>query len=532
MPPLLNVLALATLNWVATLDSVPLYPDLGDHHRPIATSVPRAQQYFDQGLRLVYGFNHGEAIRAFEEGTRLDSLCVMCYWGIALASGPHVNAGMDSAGNARASAALKKVLAIAPSANPQEGAYVEALSHRYAPVHEPVRAALDSAYAAAMRGVVERYPDDLDAATLYAEALMDLRPWNYWSADGEPAPGTAEILATLERVIAAAPNHPGACHYYIHAVEARHPERAVECAERLAALMPGAGHMVHMPGHIYIRVGRYADAIESNVHAVHADETYIQSERPSGIYPGAYYPHNYHFLAFAATMAGRSAQAIEAARALAIRVPPDVARQFPEMEPLVSFLQLTLLTFGRWEELLAQPAPPEGLRFALGLDTYARGVAYAALGRGSEADSALFRLRGLAASMSPDAPWFPKPVLEIAVHALTGEIAARNDRLDEAVGHFRTAVRMEDELIYFEPPLWHAPLRHALAAVLLRAGEPAEAEALYREDLQRFPENGWSLYGLAESLRARGAAEESQAVRRRFSSAWEGSDVKLTSSHF
>jgi len=301
--------------------TVPLFEDLGSHHMAISTRVAAAQQYFDQGMRLVYGFNHPEAIRAFDEAARLDADCAICHWGAALAYGPHVNSPMDSASGVAAYQHLREAIALKPRASARERAFIDALVKRYGSPPPADRAKLDSAYARAMGDVVRRYPKDLDAATLYAEALMDLRPWNYYRKDGSPYPGTDVVLAQLERVMKADPDHPGACHYYIHAVEAVAPEKAVACAEHLASLMPGAGHIVHMPGHIYIRVGRYDDAIKANEHAVHTDETYIEREKPSGLYPIGYYPHNLHFLAFAASMAGRSAEAIDAARKTGEKIP-------------------------------------------------------------------------------------------------------------------------------------------------------------------------------------------------------------------
>ncbi len=509
--------------------AVPLYDDLGTYNHRITTNNPRVQQYFDQGVRLAYAFNHAEAIRAFNEAARLDPACAMCYWGTAYAYGPHVNAPMDSAGGVAAYAALQKAIAAAPKASPREQAYIRALTERYAANPPADRARLDSAYARAIGKVALEYPDDPDAAALHAEARMDLRPWNYWTKSGEPYPGTAELVADLERVLAANPNHPGACHFYIHAVEAVAPEKAVPCAERLAGLMPGAGHLVHMPAHIFIRVGRWADAIESNIHAVHTDETYIADQRPSGVYPVAYYPHNYHFLAFASTMAGRSRQAIDAARKLVEKVPVEVARQVPPVEPLVPYLHLTLLNFGRWDDLLREPLPPSDLRFATGMVHYTRGVAFAAKGNWAEAEQALDTVRQIhTATAAGD----NKTVLEIATLALAGEIAARRDRLADAETSFRQAMRLEDGLLYFEPPPWPYPIRHSLGAVLLRAGRAAEAEALYREDLKRFPENGWALHGLAASLRAQGKTDELGAVEQRFARAWTGADVQLTASRF
>jgi hypothetical protein len=298
-------------------DRVPFYTDLGSHHKGISTKVPAAQQYFDQGLRLVYGFNHAEAIRSFTRAAELDPACAMCYWGIALAYGPHVNAPMDAASGVAAYAAVQKARSLQSHATAPERAYIEALAQRYE-VDPPVnRVRSDTVYSRAMGHVAKTYPKDLDAATLYAESLMDLRPWNYWRPDGTPYPGTNEIVQQLESVLTRNPNHPGACHYYIHAVEAVNPKAAVPCAERLARLMPGEGHMVHMPAHIYIRVGRWNDAIKANQHAIHSDEVFIEGQHPMGVYPLAYYPHNIHFLAFASTMAGRSVQAIEAANTLA-----------------------------------------------------------------------------------------------------------------------------------------------------------------------------------------------------------------------
>jgi tetratricopeptide (TPR) repeat protein len=535
----LAALLLAALPAGTAADSVPLYTNLGDHRHPISTSVPRAQDYFNQGMRLVFGFNHGEAIRAFREAQRLDPDCAMCFWGEALAYGPHVNAPMDSAGAVGAWAALERAVTLAPRARPAERAYIRALQARYA-AHPPAnRASLDSAYAKAMGRLVAEYPADLDAATLYAEALMDLRPWAYWKKDGTPYPQTDIILAQLERVLAANPKHPGACHYYIHAVEAVAPEKAVPCAERLAILMPGAGHMVHMPGHIYIRVGRWADAIDANVHAVHADESYIASEQPSGIYPVGYYPHNYHFLSFAATMAGRSAQAIDAARKLVANVPVEVVRQVPPFEQLRPYDVLVLTRFGRWDQVLGTPLPPGDLRVTTGLFYYARGVAHAAKGQWAEAQAALDSVRVIAEGTTPadqtamtSGEGENKTVMDIALHALMGEIASRQGKLDDAITHFREAVRLEDTFNYVEPPQWFYPVRATLGAVLLKAGKPAEAETVYREDLRRFPENGWSLFGLEASLRAQGKTADADAVRSRRQQAWATADIELTASNF
>jgi tetratricopeptide (TPR) repeat protein len=508
----------------------PLYTDLGTHHKAVGTRVPVAQQYFDQGLRLVYGFNHAEAIRSFTRATELDSTCAMCWWGIAYAYGPHVNAGMDSASGVKAYQAAQKALSQSRNGSPSEQAYARAISARYTAVPPANRAKLDSAYARAMAEIARKYHDDLDAGALYAESLMDLRPWNYWTPEGKPYPGTEKIVRQLERVIARTPEHPAACHYYIHAVEAVNPQKAVPCAERLARLMPGVGHMVHMPAHIYIRVGRYKEAAASNVHAIHTDETFIEGQKPTTVYSLAYYPHNIHFLAFASTMSGQSAQALKAARTLKGKVNLDVARQVPMLQEMVPYYVLTLTTFGRWDDVLAEPLPPADIRAPLAMAYYARGVAYAAKGKSAEAQMALDTVKAIDAATPADAP--EKTPISIAPHALMGEIATRSGKLDEGIGHFREAIKIEDAGLYFEPPKWYYPIRESLGSALLKAGKPAEAEAVYREDLKRFPENGWSLFGLATALRAQGKSAEAAVVDQRFSKAWSAADIKLAASRF
>lgn len=521
----------------APVDSVPLYDDLGSYHRAITTTVPAAQQYFDQGLRLSYAFNHAEAIRAFREAQRLDPGCAMCYWGEAYAWGPNINLPMDSAGGVAGFAAAQRALARIDDASPVEQALIRAIAARYVAVPLPDRAGLDSAYASAMAEAAARFADDRDVATLYADALMNLRPWNYWNReDGSPYPGTETIVAQLGGVIAAVPDHPGACHLYIHAVEAVTPEKAVPCAERLATAMPGAGHLVHMPAHVYIRVGRYADAVDANVHAVHADEVYIEGQRPEGVYPIGYYPHNHHFLAFAATMAGRSAQAIDHANKTAATTPVEVAQALPFVEPYLHYPFLALVTFGRWDEVLALPLPPEDLPYSWGMAQYARGVAFAATQQWDDAQAALAAVKRIATSGTAgyqSAGWAtPATNLEIATHALAGEIAARQGQHDEAIAHFTAAMEIEDAQLYTEPPDWYYPIRHSLGAALLAAGKPAEAERVYREDLQRFPENGWALFGLSEALHQQGRHDESGAVDARFKRAWATADVTLTASRF
>jgi tetratricopeptide (TPR) repeat protein len=506
-------------------EQVPLYANLGSFERAVTSANADAQRYFDQGMRLTYAFNHAEAIRAFEEATRRDPKCAMCFWGIAYALGPNINAPMDPAAVAPAYRAAQEALRLAPNASPVERALIEALAGRYTDPAPADRAALDRAYAAAMGQVRSRFPEDPDVLTLHAEAVLDLRPWDYWTREGAPREGIAQVVADLEKVLSADPDHPGACHYYIHAVEAVQPMKAVACAERLAALMPGAGHLVHMPAHIYIRTGRWADAITANEHAVHTDETYIRDQGPTGVYPVAYYPHNYHFLSFAATMAGRTEQAIAAARGLVKQVPVEVARQVPAVEPLLPFAHLTLVTFGRWDDVLAEPVPPADLRFATAMTQYARGTAHAAKENAEEAGLALDTVRAIAAATTDP---LASAVLQIAQHALAGEIAQRGGDLKGAEAHFREAVAVEDELLYMEPPHWYYPVRHSLGAVLLQQGRANDAEAVFRRDLERFPENTWALHGLQAALRAQNRPADAEALQA--SIARLGGDVRLTTS--
>lgn len=512
--------------------AVPLFDNLGTHHYAITTSVPLAQRYFDQGLRLYYGFNHAEAIRAFEEATRQDPDCAMCYWGIALAHGPNINAPMAREAALAAHGAVQKAIARQAKASETERALIGALAARYAADPPEDRSSLDAAYARELGEVVRRYPKDLEAATLYAEALMDLSPWSYWTQDGQPKPDTPKILEQLERVIAANPNHPGANHFYIHAVEAVQPERAVAAAERLAALMPGAGHIVHMPGHIYVRVGRYLDAVKANEHAVHADETYIRDHRPGpGMYTAGYYPHNYDFMAFAASMIGRSAQAIGAAEKLLEIAPKDLLR-----EPGMTFLQhhqtrhlQYKVRFSRWDDVLAAPAPADDLPHARAMWQYARGRALAARGKVQEAEAALEGVRATARDPKIAALRLEfntsGAILGIASEVLAGYVAAAKDDVATAVTHLRAAARLEDALTYGEPPDWSVPVRQELGMVLLRADRAAEAETAFREDLKRFPANGWSLRGLELALRAQGKAAEADKLKAQFEKSWATADV-------
>ncbi|MGD2045219.1 MAG: hypothetical protein PVH96_03290 [Gemmatimonadota bacterium] len=517
---------------LAGQEHVPLYEDLGDHHYEITTSVPLAQRYFDQGLRLYYAFNHAEAIRSFGEAQRLDPTCAMCWWGEAMAWGPNINLPMDSVSGVAAYAALQHAVALRDETSEPERALIGALATRYEPVPPADRARLDQAYSDAMSAVHRRYPSDADIATLYAESLLDLRPWDYWTESGEPKPGIAEALSRLTDVVEREPNHPGACHFYIHTVEKVYPERAVPCAERLADLMPGAGHIVHMPGHIYIRVGRYLDAVEANEHAVHADESYIQDQRPGlTTYTAGYYPHNYDFLAFAATMVGQSETALKAAE--------DVTRLSPEEffgAPGMDFLQhwsvrplQIRVRFGRWDEILATPEPRESFPHARAVWHYARGRAYAARGDSDAAQKELEQVRELAKDPRLDELRMEfnssTDLLGVAERVLTGWTAAARGDWDGAVRALQQAVEREDALYYGEPPEWTVPTRQDLAAALLAAGRAEEAEQVFRDDLAHFPENGWSLHGLAVALKEQGRTADAAEVEAELRGVWSTADV-------
>jgi tetratricopeptide (TPR) repeat protein len=518
----------------------PLFNNLGNHHHPISTKNSLAQRYFNQGLIFAYGFNHAEAGRSFREAARLDPNCAMCYWGIAFVLGPNINAPMSDAAVPEAFAALQKALELAPTASKVEQAYIQALAKRYAPKPVKDRTPLDQAYANAMRELSQRYPEDLDAVTLFAEALMDLSPWNYWTKDGQPTTYTNEIVATLESVMKRNPEHPGANHYYIHAVEASQtPERALPSAQRLEKLVPGAGHLVHMPAHIYWRVGRYHDAARINEHAIRADEAHIvggtRDKNAHSFYALAYYPHNIHFLFAAAQMEGRSDMALKAARKMVAKIPDQAYRDIPALEDFKPMPLFALARFGKWQAILQEPQPASELQYTTGIWHWARGLAYVRLGQPNKAIAQYEQLRKIAqtdAMKQLTLASFPKAstLLDIASHVLASELAGARGQTDEAISQLKKAVRIQDSLSYIEPPSWYYPVRHNLGYVLLVAGRAKEAEAVYREDLRQYPHNGWSLFGLAQSLRAQGKTKEAQAVQERFVEAWKYADITLAAS--
>ena len=514
----------------------PLYDNLGALHHPISTGSDLAQQYFDQGLRLVYAFNHEEAIRSFEEAAKQDPNAPMPYWGIAVALGPNINAAMSKEDGGRATEAIKKAQARLSSATPAERAYIEALTKRYLGSSRASRASLDKAYADAMRSVWRAYPDDGDAGVLFAEAMMDLHPWDFWTAEGTPKPGTQEIVSTLETVLQKYPDHPGACHYYIHAVEAsREPQRALACADRLPGLMPGAGHLVHMPAHIYARVGMYHESSERNAEAAHADERYLADAHLTGDYADGYYSHNLHFLWSSLMMEGRSAEALKTATSLLATISDEEAKSNRSKEAYLTTKLLTWIRFGRWEDLLREPPPSKGLHLVEGTWRLGRGLALVATGRLPGADGerqALLTLTKQFRRSKNQQDKLERDLLKIAERLLAGQIAVQRRRHDEAIKTLREAAKMEDSLQGAEPPHWSLPVRHYLGPVLLLAGHPTEAEREYRTDLKWNPENGWGLFGLMQSLKAQRREAEAAEISGRFEKAWAHADVTLAASRF
>ena len=519
----------------------PLFEGMGDYNRTISTSSEDANKYFDQGMVLAFGFNHAEAIRSFRAAQTLDPECAMCFWGEALATGPNINvtskgkAVMADADRIAARAAIDKAIALKANATVQEQALIDALSTRYNGDPSTPREPLDIAWAEAMGDYVEAYPQDDDAAAIYAEAWMNTMPWDYWSADGEPKPETVEVIKALETTIARSPNHPLALHLYIHAVEASaDPGRAEDEADRLYTLVPGSGHLVHMPAHIFWRVGRYDDAAEANVQAAKVDEDYIAQCNAQGFYPALYYPHNIHFLWAAASMGGQSEVALEAARKVADNVRLEQIEQFPTVEFFKTIPVLAHVQFGKWDEILAMDAPPAELDFSNAIHHYARGVALARTGKADEAAEEQAKLAAMKDSVQVsflDTNDYPaSTLLGIADDLLRGEIAMARGIPNTAATYFRSAVASQDTLPYMEPPFWYYPTRQSLGEALLAAERYDEAEAVYRRDLVDYPHNGWSMHGLMSALDAQGKTEEAAEMREMFHHAWSKADVELTGS--
>lgn len=519
----------------------PLFDGFGDLHRDVGTRVPEAQRYFDQGLRMAYGFNHEAAGRAFAQAARLDPQCAMCVWGQALVLGPNINLPMDPSLAKDATALASRAAALAASARPADRALIQALQARYVDPAPDDRSALDRAYADALARVVEQFPEDDDAATLYAEALMDLSPWAYWAADGTPAEHTPRLVGELERVLARNPRHIGAMHYYIHATEASPtPERALPYADALAALAPGSGHLVHMPAHTYIRVGRYHDATLTNFAATTADKDFLAVCRGSnGVYPLGYVPHNWHFATMTTGLTGSRTLALQAAGQTAQRADRaamgDAPMQF--MQQFVVAPWFTQVRFGDWDAILADASPPPALPYPTAIRHFARGLAHARKGALEQASREAQALHAIALDPAMAQVSFfdinnAAAVLRVADALLRGELLRAQGRQDAAIAALREAAIAEDALAYNEPADWPLPVRPYLGAALLEAGDAGAAAEVFAQDLQTYPHNGWSLFGLAQAQRKLGQADAARETTRRQAVAWQWADAPLTAARY
>ena len=518
----------------------PLFEGMGSYHMPITTADPDAQRYFDQGMVLAFGFNHAESIRSFRAAQTLDPSCAMCFWGEALATGPNINvtsngkAIMAPAERASARAAIDQALALMDGVTAKEQDWIRALDQRYDGQADTPRDPLDRAWANALADMASRYPDDTTVASVYAEALMNTMPWDYWGPDGEAKPDTQAVIASLEAVMDADPDHPLALHLYIHALEASsNAAKAEPAADRLANLVPGSGHLVHMPSHIYFRVGRYQESALANIRAAEVDEAYIAQCNAQGFYPALYYPHNIHFLWASATMQGQSALSLDSARRVVANVRVEQVEQFPTIQFFRTVPMLSLVRFARWEEILEEPEPYEPFAFARAIWHYGRGVAHAALGDAEAARIELGAIEGLEPEVDEifmGNVYPARDLLEIAKSLLRGEMAYRSGDAANAVLAFEEAVALQDALPYTEPPFWYYPTRQSLGAALLASNRLAEAQAVFEEDLEQYPMNGWSMFGLAEALRRQGDEMGAEKMTARFETVWQFADVSLATS--
>lgn len=510
---------------------VTLEAGLGDINHPVTTNNPEAQKFFNQGLSYLYGFNHEEAVKSFKQALQLDPNLAMGYWGIALAMGSNYNVPADGPALLQAYSNLQKAIELAPKASDNERAYINALSKRYSADVQVDQHKLAVDYKNAMGELSKNYPDDLDAATLYAESMMNLRPWKLWTSDGKPAEDTLEIVAVLESVLRRNPNHPGANHYYIHAVEAsNNAERGLPSADRLGKIAPNAGHLVHMPSHIYNRTGDYAEAAQSNVDAIAVDKAYIAKSGNQGLYPNMYTNHNIHFLAAANAMKGRYADSIKAARELEGNVKPAL-KVMPMLEMFYPYPLVSLTRFGKWDEVLKEPQPDASLKITNGFWHFARGSAYAGTKQTAKAEAELAALRAVEKSLTPEVRMFSNAasdVLKVADFTLEGKIAlARGDKT-AAIDSLTKAVAAEDATYYAEPSDWDLPTREVLGGALLLTGDAVAAEKVFRAELEKHPRNGRALFGLAQSLRKQGKESPARMVEVEFDRAWKDADTKLT----
>ncbi|MDR4516192.1 MAG: hypothetical protein MRK00_02200 [Nitrosomonas sp.] len=520
---------------------VPLLSGMGAYHHAISTRNPGAQRYFNQALVLSFAYNHAESVRAFHAAQKLDDRCAMCYWGEALALGPNINVThhgkvvMADEARVQAFAAIQKAVALKHHASEKEGDYIDALATRYNGDLSTTRDQLDQAYMEAMRDLSRKYPVDDDAASLYAESMMNLMPWDYWLDPDTPKALTAELIKVLENVLERSSRHPLGIHLYIHAVESSsNPGRAEQAADVLLDLVPGAGHLVHMPSHTYWRVGRYSDAAKANMKAAAVDEAYIAACNAGGFYPAAYYPHNLHFLWAAYSMEGRSRDAFETAHKVAESISEELVDEFPVVEFYKTIPLLSLTGFGKWHEILAEPQPPAHRVLSTAIWHYARALANIRLGRIDAArteHARLIELKTNASITALDAMDYPASrLLQIADFLVAGEQFMAQGKQLQAISAFEHAVAIQDGLPYMEPPYWYYSTRHTLGKALLTSGDFARAEAVYQENLKNYPKNGWGLYGLMQSLNAQG--KSSDEVMKAFENAWRHADVALTASQF
>ena len=520
---------------------VPLLDGMGDYQHLITTDNPNVQHYFNQALVLNFAFNHAESVRSFRAAQTLDSRCAMCFWGEALALGPNINVTnngqvvMENDARKQAYAAIQKAITLKDGISEKEQDYIDVLAVRYNGDISTSRDHLDFDYMHAMRFLFQKYPDDDDVATLFAESMMNTMPWNYWLDPDTPNDLTLDVIEVLETVLNRSPRHPFAMHLYIHAVEASStPERAENVADQLIDLVPGAGHLVHMPSHIYWRIGRYEDAAETNIKAISADEAYIAANNVQGFYPAAYYPHNLHFLWASYSMEGRSQLAIKTARKVAASVPLDTIEHFPVVEFFKTIPILTLTNFGQWNEVLAERQPPKHLVFSNAIWHYAQAIAYLNLGAINAAHAEYKQLMALRLAneiTTLDTMGYPASMLlHIADKLVFGKISMADGESTKAITAFKTAVKIQDQLPYTEPPFWYYPTRHTLGEALVKLGDGKQSEAVYRENLKRYPKNGRALHGLIQSLKIQG--KDTSKTQKLFDKAWQRADIELTTTRF
>jgi len=516
----------------------PKLTGLGEYSFAVSTDNLESQYFFDQGYRLVVAFNHSEAMRSFKEAIRLDPNNAMAYWGWALTLGRNLNLPMLVNSMEQANYAIGMAVSLKDQVSEREADYIDALAARYSTDLSIQREVLDEAYAVAMEKLMNKYPDDPDAAVLFAGAAMNVQPWDYWNADASPKGRTEQIIATLDNVIANHPNHAAALHYHIHIAESMRPEIAEESANNLAPLLPGSGHLVHMPSHIFMRVGRYQDAYDTNVIAAAVDEDYIAQCNAQGLYPLAYYPHNLHFLAWSSMYTGRSGESLDAAWKVKNKIEAGSRTNTWGLNETFRSQPIFVMTrFGKWNEILGVKKPFMRAQFMTGVWHYGRSLAQLHLGNMSEAEKELNSLKALVEKLNEGQPGYKDfedagGLLTIAMNVAAGEMAAKKGNFDMALYHLDAAVRMEDSLAYNEPPSWYFPTRHILGAILIDAGRPVEAEVIYWEDLKHNPNNAYSLFGMYQALSAQGKDDLAAEFKERYDEMWVNSDVKLASSRF